>query len=85
MLRDYLHYGTCKLAARVYNDTKGHVILHDRLVTHAHDRLVRAAPDPRDQNVRLFLEIARVCQKALIRLSACPIISGIFQTPQPRR
>ena len=27
-----------KLAARVYNDTKGHVILHDR-----------AAPDPRDR------------------------------------
>ena len=64
---------------------KGLVILHDPLVTHAHDRLVRAAPDPGDQNVCLFLKISRACQKALIRLSACPIIGGIFQTPEPRR
>ena len=85
MLRDYLHYGIWKLAARVYNDTTGRVILHDQLVTHRHDQLVRAAPDPRDQNVRLVLKISHACQKALIRLSACPIIGGIFQTPEPRQ
>ena len=58
--------------------------LHDQLVTHAHDRLVRAAPDPCDQNVRLFFaNLARVL-KAVIQLSACPIIGGIFQVPEPR-
>ena len=70
----YLHYGIWKLAARVYDDPKGYVILQDQLVTHAHDWPVRAAPDPCDQNVK----IARACQKALIRLSACAIIGGIF-------
>ena len=85
MLRDYLHYGIWKLAARVYNDPKGHVILHDRLVTHAHDCVGKGFPWPMwSKRAPLFENFARVL-KGSTTIIAVSDYRRDFQTPEPRR